>query len=308
MRGAGGLETREEARGQLGKFLGAPGRGRGRRPGACDSGCVSPGVCVSRDSGALAWNVPGGPVRRLCGRGRLPKIPVWERAAGALQRGERAGSGFVWFQKCTLLTARSPPSRTVAERDRGPPSDSWRWGPRAGLRRRGLGSPREFPFPLEQRKVCLRGICHSRAGQGCGARGAGDAKKVCARRDPGARRRAAGRLAGAVRVPDAGGRPTWSLGAELGGRRGGWSPAPSFPLPLRAEFGAQSRARTLRRPRAPRVSLRGVPGKGLRTKLFPVPEWTREFSFLQSSPQFPSAGWRAGRGAVARTVTLVGDS
>lgn len=71
-----------------------------------------------------------------------------------------------------------------------------------------------------------------------------------------------------------------------GGRRGGWSPAPSLPLPLRAEFGAQSRARTLRRPRAPRVSLRGVPGKGLGTKLFPAPEWTRElfFFFLQSSP------------------------
>lgn len=45
----------------------------------------------------------------LWGGGRLPKIPAWERAAGAPQRGERAGSGFVWFQKCTLLTAGSRP-------------------------------------------------------------------------------------------------------------------------------------------------------------------------------------------------------
>lgn len=75
-----------------------------------------------------------------------------------------------------------------------------------------------------------------------------------------------------------------------GGRRGGWSPAPSLPLPLRAEFGAQSRARTLRRPRAPRVSLRGVPGKGLGTKLFPAPEWTREFFFSCRVPPGQVAG------------------
>lgn len=200
--------------------------------------------------------------------------------------------------KVHVANRRLPPP-SAAELDRGPPSDSWRWGPRAGPQRGGLGSPREFPFPLEQRKVCLRGICHSRAGQDCGARGAGDAEKVCARRDPGARRGAVEPSAGAVRVPGAGGGGQHGVWAQSwGGRRGGWSPAPSLPLPLRAEFGAQSRARTLRRPRAPRVSLRGVPGKGLGTKLFPAPEWTRELFFFFLA-EFPRARWRDCRGAIA---------
>lgn len=77
------------------------------------------------------------------------------------------------------------------------------------------------------------------------------------------RRRGAEPHAAEARGPWGWGRTTWSLGAGLGGRCGGGSPAPSSPLPLRAEFGAQSRARTLRLPRAPkRQPAPSSPGRG----------------------------------------------
>lgn len=79
------------------------------------------------------------------------------------------------------------------------------------------------------------------------------------------------------------------------------------PLPLRAEFGAQSRARRLGRPRAPKSQpAPSGGGRGVGTKLFPAPGQTREFSFFPSPrptgvadpPGSRSAecdaGWRGG--------------
>lgn len=167
--GAGGRADNLES------FFLSAGRGRGRRPSACDCGCVSPGVFVSPDCGVLV-----GACRGTGGRAVLaPYPPVPEEVrSGPLGGGgdpapedptpgegrpspgagvERAGGGFVWFQKCTLLTAgRPPPPPAAAEPGRGPPRVTAAGGGSGKVSELGgPGSPREFPFPLEQRKVCL---------------------------------------------------------------------------------------------------------------------------------------------------------
>lgn len=217
--------------------------------------------------------------------GAAPKDPSLERAAGAPQRGERAGSGFVWFQKCTLLTAGSPPPRRPSRtggrrvtaggggRGRGPDGEGW--GARASspfLWNKGKSVSEASVTPGRAKTVRRVGLATRRKFVRAGTPGPGVGPPSLLR----------GLCASPVQGGDQHG--VWAQSWGGGGRRGGWSPAPSLPLPLRAEFGAQSRARTFRRPRAPRVSLRGEPGKGLGTKLFPAPEWTREFSFLQSFP------------------------
>jgi hypothetical protein len=115
----------------------------------CEPGCV----CESRlrRTGGGRRGPRSGPL----GGAHFPRIPPWETGRRCPGAGERAGGGFVWFQKCTLLTAgRAPPP--AAEPGRGPQRVTAGGGGREkGRERGGLGSPREFPFPLEQRKVCL---------------------------------------------------------------------------------------------------------------------------------------------------------
>lgn len=138
-------------------FLGRAGEGASSwrvRLWVCELGCVCP------DCGVLAGVVPT-PGRKLSrgpfeGPNSLGSHPE-RRAAPAPGWGERAGGGFVWFQKCTLLTAGgAPPPGAAVVAGRGPlrvtaAGGGSGKGPELG----GLGSPREFPFPLEQRKVCL---------------------------------------------------------------------------------------------------------------------------------------------------------
>lgn len=199
--------------------------------------------------------------------------------------------------KVHVANRRLPPP-SAAELDRGPPSDSWRWGPRAGPQRGGLGSPREFPFPLEQRKVCLRGICHSRAGQDCGARGAGDAEKVCVRRDPGARRGAVDPSAGAVRVPGAGGAANMESGRRAGGGGGaevGAQP-PLFPSPSGPSSEHKAERARSGGPAPQESACAEYRGRGWEPNFFLPQNGHVSFFFLA---EFPRARWRDCRGAVA---------
>lgn len=148
----------------------------------------------------------------------------------------------------------------------------------------GLGARASSPFLWNKGKSVSEASVTPGRAKAVGRVGLATRRKFVRAGTPGPGEGQPGVFRGLCASPMQGGGQHGVWAQSWGGRRGGWSPAPSFPLPLRAEFGAQSRARTLRRPRAPRVSLRGVPGKGLGTKLFPVPKWTREFSFLQSFP------------------------
>lgn len=92
-------------------------------------------------------------------------------------------------------------------------------------------------------------------------------------------------------------------GAGGGGAEVGAQPPP---LPLRAEFGAQSRARRLGRPRAPKISQRRAAGEGGWEPNFFLPR-DSHVSFLSSRAPAPQ-GWRAPRGAEAPSVTQGGGA
>lgn len=123
-------------------FLGRAGEGASSwrvRLWVCELGCVCP------DCGVLAGVVPT-PGRKLSrgpfeGPNSLGSHPE-RRAAPAPGWGERAGGGFVWFQKCTLLTAGGapPPGRRGGGGEGAAESDSCGWGQREGP---GAGRVRE---------------------------------------------------------------------------------------------------------------------------------------------------------------------
>lgn len=169
----------------------------------------------------------------------------------------------------------------VANRRLGPPAAEPGRGPRRvtaegggrgkGRERGGLGSPREFPFPLEQRKVCLRGICHSRAGQGSGARGAGDPEKVCAAGTLGADEGEPSLPRARRAVPGAGGgqhgvwAQDWGGGAEVGAQ------PPPLPSPSGPSLEHKAERARSAGPAPRRVILRGAAGEGGGTQTFSCP-------------------------------------
>lgn len=96
------------------------------------------------------------------------------------------------------------------------------------------------------------------------------------------------------------GRPTWSLGAGLGWGGGAEVGAQPPPLPLRAEFGAQSRARRLGQPRAPKSQTApSGGGRGWEPNFF-LPR-DRHVSFLSCRAPAPPT-LRAGGGAGAPSL------
>lgn len=177
-------------------FFFLAGRGRGRRPGACDCGCVTSGVCEPRDcwvrAGAGGGNVPPPPpqLEALSGPfwgAQLPTIPARERAAPAPARSERAGGGFVWFKKCTLLTASSlcPPPPPRAEPRRGPPRVTAAGGGSGkGPGLGGRGARASSPFLWNKGKSVSEASVTPRRAKEAGRVGPATRRKFSARRDP----------------------------------------------------------------------------------------------------------------------------
>lgn len=186
---------------------------------------------MSPDGRALAWNVRGGPVRCLCGRGRLPKIPLWERAAGALQRGERAGSGFVWFQKCTLLTARSPPPARWRSGTGGRRVTAGSGGRGRGSDGEGLGARASSPFLWNKGKSVSEASVTPGRAKAVGRVGLATRRKFVRAGTPGPGEGQPGVLRGLCASPMQGGgqhgvwEQSWGGGAEVGAQ------PPLFPSP-----------------------------------------------------------------------------
>lgn len=212
--------------------------------------------------------------------------------------------------KVHVANRRSPPPsapRRGRAREGPPESDSCGWGQREGLGAGGCRGARASSLFLwnKGKSVSEASVTPGRA-KGAGRVGPATRRKFVragsfgqAESEP-----SLPRGGGKRAVPGAGGgqHGVWAQGWWGGG--GAEVGAQPPPLPLRAEFGAQSRARRLGRPRAPKSQpAPSGGGRGVGTKLFPAPGQTREFSFF---PSPRPTGVADRRGAEAPSVTQGG--
>lgn len=199
------------------------------------------------------------------------------------------GGGFVWFKKCTLLTAGSSPRpRRGRTGERAAENDSCGWGQRERL---GAGEPARVPLSFGTKEsLSLRHLSLPGRPRKRGAWGRGPEESLCAPGPsgrPSVSRASSGGSAQRLRQ----GAANMESGrrAAVGGRCGGGSPAPSPPPSGRVRSTKPSaQARPAPRPEESVCAERR--GKGVETKVFPAPGQTREFSFFQSPRPTGTAG------------------
>lgn len=281
-------------------FLGR--RGRWRRPGACDCGCVSSGVfaspgrrvlagagrgCPTPPGRKLVWGPFGGPSFLGSHRGR------WAAPGPA---GVSARGRVCLVSKVHVANRRQPPRpppRCGGAGEGAAESDSCGWGQREGPGAGRAGEPARVPLSFGTKEsLSLRHLSLPGGSRKRGSGGWRPKESLCAPGPSGRPSVSRASGGGNTQVSRVGGgqHGVWAqVGMGGGGRCGGGSPAPSPPLPLRAEFRAQSRARRLGRPRAPKSqSAPSRGGRGWEPNFF-LPR-DRHVSFPSSRAPAPPDG------------------
>lgn len=191
---------------------------------------------------------------------------------------------------------RAPPRRRGGGGEGATESDSCGWGQREGPGAGRVREPARVPLSFGTKEsLSLRHLSLPGGPRKPSAWGRQPEESLCASGPSGRPSVSRASRGKSAQSPGEGAANMESGLKAEGGGGGAEVGAQPPPLPLRAEFGAQSRARRLGQPRAPKSQpAASSGGRGWEPNFFLPREQTREFSFFQSLCPTGFAGPRGG--------------